>query len=129
MPANHIVWTIESANDFFDRVLEYVKEKKGCYTLGEAAVECGEYEEVISYLIGKYSNNDDFNFKSIKQAKDIVKARCINKGMNMETNATMTIFNLVNNFDMVNTNSKSEATLKVEEKKQIFRIGDSDIEL
>lgn len=99
-------WTLEASNEFLDKVLKYVKETDDCFTLGEAAVECGEYEEVINYIENKFGQN----FKSVKRAKEIIKSRCIKQGMQFKTQPTMTIFNLVNNFGMVNTNQKNNNT-------------------
>jgi hypothetical protein len=103
MGYSHEIWTLEKTEEFCDKVLKYVQDNINCYTLGRATIECDEYEEVISYLENKFKTE----FKSIKKAKTILKQRCIELGMDGKTNPTMTIFNLVNNFDMVNTNTKS----------------------
>jgi phenylalanyl-tRNA synthetase alpha subunit len=75
-----------------------------------AAIECGEYEAVIPYLENKF----DIEFNPIKKAREIIKNRCLRLGMNGKTNPTMTIFNLVNNFDMLNTNAKQQVTAKID---------------
>lgn len=111
--ARYEVWSFEEADKFCNDVLNYVQNNNNCYTLGRAAIECGEYEEVISYIENKFN----LEFKSIKIAKGILKTRCLELGMEGKTNATMTIFNLVNNFDMVNTNTKSDLTTKGKEIK------------
>jgi hypothetical protein len=108
MGYTHEIWTLEKTEEFCDKVLKYVQDNHNCYTLGRATIECDEYEEVISYLENKFKTE----FKSIKKAKTILKQRCIELGMDGKTNPTMTIFNLVNNFDMVNTNTKSDITTK-----------------
>lgn len=99
-------WTLEVATEYINRVLKYVEETDDCFTLGEAAVKCGEYEEVVFYLEDKFPNE----FNSIKKAREIIKARCLKQGMLFKTQPTMTIFNLVNNFGMVNTNQKNNNT-------------------
>lgn len=99
-------WTLEAAEKFADDILKYAIDNEECYTLGEAAVECGEYEDVIKYLQDKF----EIEFRPIKKAREIIKGRCLKLGMQGKTNATMTIFNLVNNFDMINTNQKSNNT-------------------
>jgi hypothetical protein len=105
------LWPIGEAEKFADAVYQYAKDNKNCYTLGQAAVEVGEYEEVISYLEKKF----EIEFQSIKKAREIIKNRCLHLGMDGTTNATMTIFNLVNNFDMLNTNAKQKVEAKVEQ--------------
>jgi hypothetical protein len=45
--------------------------------------------------------------------------------MDGKTNPTMTIFNLVNNFDMINTNTKSDLTTKGKEIKPYVIVPES----
>ena len=90
-------WDLKLTEMFFDDILKYVKENPKCRSLAEAAVEVGEYEELIQYLINKYPNTV---FKSIKKAKDIVKNRLVNQGLDGEANPTMAIFILKNNHNM-----------------------------
>lgn len=90
-------WDLNRADMFFDDILKHVQKNKKCRSLSEAAVEVGEYEELISYLLNKFSNTV---FKSIKKAKDIVKNRLVNQGLDGEANATMAIFILKNNHNM-----------------------------
>lgn len=89
-------WTIEDAELFCNNVLKYIEDNKRCRSLSEAAVECGEYEELISYLCNKFG----IVFKSIKKAKDIVKNRLVNQGLDGDANPTMAIFILKNNHNM-----------------------------
>jgi hypothetical protein len=110
-------WTIELAQTFLNDILKYVQENKKCRSLSEAAVECGEYEEVISYLQNKFNTID---FKSIKRAKDIVKNRLAQQGLDGEANPTMAIFLLKNNHNMtdkqqtdVTTNGKDLNTAPI----------------
>lgn len=113
MGKTYEIWTLDVAEEFCQKVYEYARDTQDCYTLGEAAVECGEYEAVLWYLQGKFK----VEFDSILKAKEIIRNRCIKLGMNGKTQPTMTIFNLVNNFDMVNTNTKSDLTTKGKEIK------------
>jgi hypothetical protein len=114
---NAEVWTEQSAKTFFDSILKYVQENKKCRSLSEASVECGEYEELISYLQNKFNTID---FKSIKRAKDIVKNRLAQQGLDGEANPTMAIFLLKNNHNMtdrqqtdVTTNGKELNTAPI----------------
>lgn len=101
-------WTLEKSTEFAADILKYIKETEDCYTLGEACVECGHYEDVISY-IKKFHKCE---FEDILLAKDIIKNRVIKLAMQNKVNTTMSIFNLVNNHDMINTNTKSDITSK-----------------
>lgn len=110
-------WTLEVANDFFDRILKYIKQNKNCRSLSEACVELNEYEEVINYILRKYPEQD---FKPIKVAKDIVKNRLASQGLDGEANPTMAIFLLKNNHNMtdkqqtdVTTNGKEINTAPI----------------
>lgn len=110
-------WTLEVANDFFDSILQYIKQNKKCRSLSEACVELNEYEEVITYILRKYPEQD---FKSVKIAKDIVKNRLASQGLDGEANPTMAIFLLKNNHNMtdkqqtdVTTNGKEINTAPV----------------
>lgn len=111
------IWDLESTKTFFDDILQYVKENKKCRSIAEACVELGEYEELVSYLTNKFSDKD---FKSIKSAKDIVKTRLVNQGLDGEANPTMAIFILKNNHQMtdkqqtdITTNGKDVNTAPV----------------
>lgn len=111
------VWDLESTKTFFDDILQYVKENKKCRSIAEACVELGEYEELVSYLTNKFSDKD---FKSIKSAKDIVKTRLVNQGLDGDANPTMAIFILKNNHQMtdkqqtdITTNGKDVNTAPV----------------
>lgn len=110
-------WTLEVANDFFDRILKYIKQNKKCRSLSEACVGLNEYEEVINYILRKYPEQD---FKPIKVAKDIVKNRLASQGLDGEANPTMAIFLLKNNHNMtdkqqtdVTTNGKEINTAPI----------------
>lgn len=90
-------WDLQLTEMFFDDILKYVKDNPKCRSLAEAAVEVGEYEELVQYLINKFP---DTVFKSIKKAKDIVKNRLVNQGLDGDANPTMAIFILKNNHGM-----------------------------
>lgn len=92
----NLIWTKDKASEFCDKVLKYIEDNKKCRSISEAAVECGEYEELISYFRTKFGQD----FKSIKKAKDIVKNRLVNQGLDGDANPTMAIFILKNNHNM-----------------------------
>jgi len=107
------IWDIETAEQFCNDVLEYIQTHKKCRSLAEACVELGQYEELLSYLHNKF----DKDFKPIKKAKDIVKTRLVNQGLDGDANPTMAIFILKNNHNMtdkqqtdVTTNGKDVNT-------------------
>ena len=91
------IWDLESTKQFFKDVVEYIETEKKCRSISEAVVELGQYEELVSYLINKFPQED---FKSIKRAKDIVKNRLVKQGLDGEANSTMAIFILKNNHNM-----------------------------
>lgn len=90
-------WDLEKTYLFFDDVLKYVQDNQKCRSLSEACVGCGEYEDLMNYLLNKFEGTV---FRSIKKAKDIVKNRLVNQGLDGEANATMAIFILKNNHNM-----------------------------
>lgn len=87
-------WTLEKTNELFDKILEQVKSDKKCRSISEAALEVGEYEGLVLYLEKKFS---DTVFLSIKKAREIVKNRLVNQGLDGDANSTMAIFILKNN--------------------------------
>jgi len=91
------IWDLESTKQFFKDVVEYIETEKKCRSISEAVVELGQYEELVSYLINKFPQED---FKSIKRAKDIVKNRLVKQGLDGDANSTMAIFILKNNHNM-----------------------------
>lgn len=103
------VWNIETSEAFFQDTLNYILDNKKCRSISEAVVELGQYEEVVSYICKKFPDEE---FKSIKRAKDIVKNRLVNQGLDGDAHATMAIFILKNNHNMkdrhdVTTDNKS----------------------
>ena len=110
-------WNLVKTEMFFDDILKHVQSNPKCRSLSDACVEVGEYEELISYLLNKYP---DTVFKSIKRAKDIVKNRLVNQGLDGDANPTMAIFILKNNHNMtdkqqtdVTTNGKDLNTAPI----------------
>ena len=91
------VWDLETTEQFFNDIVEWIEKNPKCRSISEAVVELGQYEELVSYLINKFSDKD---FKSIKRAKDIVKNRLVKQGLDGEANSTMAIFILKNNHNM-----------------------------
>lgn len=111
------VWDIETTEQFFNDVVEWIESNQKCRSISEAVVELGQYEELVSYLINKFSDKD---FKSIKRAKDIVKNRLVKQGLDGDANSTMAIFILKNNHNMtdrqqtdITTNGKDVNTAPV----------------
>lgn len=90
-------WDLITTEMFFDDILKHVQTNPKCRSLSEAAIEVGEYEELIPYLTNKYKS---VVFKSIKRAKDIVKNRLVQQGLDGDANSTMAIFILKNNHNM-----------------------------
>jgi hypothetical protein len=90
-------WDLETSKKFIDDVYQYVLDTKDCVSIGEACCELGQYEELISYLQNKHSEQD---FKAIKKAKGLIGSRILKKGLKNEFNATMAIFTLKVNHDM-----------------------------
>lgn len=90
-------WDLVTTEMFFDDILKHVQTNPKCRSLSEAAIEVGEYEELIPYLTNKYKS---VVFKSIKRAKDIVKNRLVQQGLDGDANSTMAIFILKNNHNM-----------------------------
>ena len=89
-------WTIEEAHNFCNEVLSILSKNESIRTLGGACLKAGGYEQLINYLESKFS----IDFVSIKRAKEIVKERLIEQGLENEVNSTMAIFILKNNHDM-----------------------------
>ena len=47
-------WTIESANEFCEKVLSVLEENDNMRTLGGACLKAGGYETIINYLQDKF---------------------------------------------------------------------------
>lgn len=111
---NAEVWTEDEANNFAHELFLHVVNNHSCLSTSEAVAHIGQYDDLVSYLSNKYESV----FSTIKKAKTIIKSRLIDKGLNSETNPTMTIFVLKNNHDMKdkveteNTHNISSVNLK-----------------
>ena len=109
---NALKWTLEKTKDFCQQVYEYVLENDECSSLTKALTSLGGYDELLCYLEKKHKN--EFDFQPIKEAKDIVKARLIEKGLYNKVNSTMAIFILKNNHDMADkVETKNDTTIQV----------------
>lgn len=109
---NNLIWTLEKTNELFDNILNHILENKKCRSISEAALEVGEYEHLVLYLEKKYSEID---FTSIKKAREIVKNRLVNQGLDGDANSTMAIFILKNNHgfrDKIETENTNHNTNK-----------------
>lgn len=105
-------WTLDKVKDFCQEVLIYIKENEDCSSLTKALTELGGYDELLCYLENKYKS--EYDFKPIKESKDIVKARLIEKGLYNKVNPTMAIFILKNNHDMADkVETKNDTTIQV----------------
>ena len=85
-------WTQDQAVEFADSVLNYVKENKNCLFIGEAVTELGYYRTLWNYI------SEKFDFDTIKRVESILESRLVNSGLSGDSNATMTIFTLKNNY-------------------------------
>lgn len=85
-------WTKKQAKELVDSVLEYVQENKDCLFIGEAVTELGYYRTLWNYL------SDKFDFDTTKRVESILESRLVTKGLAGDSNATMTIFTLKNNY-------------------------------
>ncbi len=90
----NLIWTLEKTNKLFDDILNYILDNKKCRSVSEAALEVGEYEDLVLYLEKKYPEQD---FRTLKKAREIVKNRLVNQGLDGEANTAMAIFVLKNN--------------------------------
>lgn len=101
----NLKWTKEKAEKFFNDALTYIKENKEIYLLEQIAEYLDTYPEIFSYLLKKYQD-----FQAIKRKIDsILKSRVIDKGYS-SGGATMSIFILMNNYDMVDKRHLSGET-------------------
>lgn len=109
--SNASKWTIETANEFSEKVLKYVRDNDDCVSLADACANSGGYENQLDYLKNKFK---EFDFDSIKESLNIIKARIVKQGMYNKANATMAIFILKNNHDMADkVETKNDTTIQV----------------
>ena len=107
------IWTEETSLQFCEDVLMYVRNNEKCRSLSKACAELDGYEEMLNYFYRKFPQQD---FKPIKIAKEIIKSRLIEQGLDGDANASMAKFVLTNNHGM------SE---KVEQKTDLTSGGQS----
>lgn len=104
---NNEQWTLEEAELLCNKILDYIQQNKDCYTIGEACLACGEYEDVVKYLHKKFN----IEFPAIKKGREIIKNRIISFSLQNKLSTAMSIFILVNNHGMENAQSiKQENT-------------------
>ena len=85
-------WTEQQANEFVEKVYQYVVENPDCVFIGEAVTEFGHYRTLWNYI------SEKFDFDTIKVVESILESRLVSYGIRGATNATMTIFTLKNNY-------------------------------
>lgn len=85
-------WTKKEAKAFVDKVHSYVVENAGCVFIGEPISELGYYRTLWNYI------SEKFDFDTIKVVETILESRLVSYGIKGDTNATMTIFTLKNNY-------------------------------
>ena len=120
---NNSIWTLEKTIDFCQQVYEFVLTNDDCSSLTKALTSLGGYDELLCYLEKKHKN--EFDFQPIKEAKDIVKARLIEKGLYNKVNPTMAIFILKNNHDMADKiEQKQDLNVNSVNLKDLVKFGD-----
>jgi hypothetical protein len=110
----NLIWTLEKTKELFDKILNYILDNKKCRSVSEAALEIGEYEDLVLYLEKKYPEQD---FRTLKKAREIVKNRLVNQGLDGEANTAMAIFILKNNHgfrDKIETENINHNTNQVD---------------
>lgn len=118
-----VKWTLESAEAFCVKVLDYIKENEKCRSMAKACSELGSYETQINYLVERFKNESEF--KSIKEAKEIIKGRLIEQGLDNKVNSTMAIFILKNNHDMADkVEQKQDLNVNSVNLKDLVKFGD-----
>ena len=90
-------WNIDDAQKLVQKIYQYVINNENCSSLAKACSYTGYYETLLYYLNEKFNALD---FEPIKKAKEVIKARLIEKGLKGDNHATMSIFVLKNNHDM-----------------------------
>lgn len=116
-------WTLEATILFCEEVYSYVKNNDECSSLTKALTELGGYDDLLCYLENKHKNK--YDFKPIKESKDIVKARLIEKGLYNKVNPTMAIFILKNNHDMADkVESKVDTNIQSVSLKDLVKFGE-----
>lgn len=110
----NLKWTLEKAHELFDDVYDHVISEENIYTLGQAVLAAGQYEQLVVYLEDKFPDQD---FVSLKKARDIIKARLIDRGLESKVNTAMAIFVLKNNHGMAD---KTDSNVNVVAEQPLF---------
>lgn len=85
-------WTRKEASAFVEKVYEYVQDNEDCIFIGEPVTHLGYYRQLWNYISSK------FDFDTIKVVESILESRLVKNGIIGNSNATMTIFTLKNNY-------------------------------
>jgi len=101
---NNEKWTEKEAKSFVDSVLKYVQDHPKCMFIGEAVTELGYYRTLWDYLA------DKFDFDTVKRVESILESRLVKAGLSNETNSTMTIFTLKNNYKWTDKHEHDHTT-------------------
>ncbi len=116
-------WNLDKTIEFCEEVYSYVKNNEDCSSLTKALTELGGYDDLLCYLENKHKK--EYDFKPIKESKDIVKARLIEKGLYNKVNSTMAIFILKNNHDMADkVEQKQDLNVNSVNLKDLVKFGD-----
>jgi hypothetical protein len=89
-------WSLSTAKKFCEDVLQIIIADDKCRSMSTACSKLGGYESQINYLEHKFK----IEFEPIKKAKDLIKSRLIEQGLDNTANTAMAIFILKNNHDM-----------------------------
>lgn len=89
-------WSLNKAKSFCEDILKYIVDNEKCRSMATACSKLQGYEGQINYLEDKFN----IDFQSIKKAKEIIKSRLIEQGLDNTANTAMAIFILKNNHDM-----------------------------
>ena len=115
-------WTEEKALELGNEMIEWLKTDENVFYGQFLHVEKDLHLHTLTYLENKFES-----FLQLKKkAQKIQEFKLLNKGLNNEVNPTITIFTLKNHH---NYKDKTEVDQTIIEKKQIFKIGDTEFEL
>ena len=118
-----LVWTLEKTIDYCELILQYVKDNDKCRSLTTALTANNGYDDLLCYLQNKYKN--EYDFKPIKEAKDLCKGRLVEQGLDNKVNPTMAIFILKNNHDMADKiEQKQDLNVSSINLKDLVKFGD-----
>jgi hypothetical protein len=101
-------WTLEDAQKLIHDIHAYVVGTEKCFSLAKACSYLGYYETLLDYLNRRFEALD---FEPIKKAKEVIKARLIEKGLTGDNQSTMSIFILKNNHDMKDKTEREDTRI------------------